>query len=114
MLLWDFSVECFLDGHDQFDGIKRVSTEIIDEGGFRDNLVGIHSKLLHNDTLDLGFNISGCEESGALNSRDEGRGRGESGSAGDKGKGDDGLEHGVNIEGTLLWQTEFMPRLACC
>ena len=102
LLFWDFSVECFLDGHDQFDGVKRVSTEIINEGSFRDNLVGVHAELLHNDILDLGFNLGGCEESSALDSRDEGRRRGKGGSASDKGKGDDGLEHGMSS--TLLFQ----------
>jgi hypothetical protein len=52
--------------------------------------------LLNNDIPDLGFNLGGHAKSGALNSRDEGRGRSEGGSASDKGKGDDRLEHGEN------------------
>ena len=94
LFFWDFGVEFFFDGHDQFNGIEGVGTEVIDEGGFGDDLVGINTKLLNNDVLDLGFELGGHEESSTLSSGDEGRRRSEGGSSGNKGKGDDGLEHG--------------------
>jgi hypothetical protein len=63
-LFRDFAVEFFLNSHDQFNGIKRVGTEVVDESGRVDNLVSIDAKLRDNDLLDLAFQFSGHEEAG--------------------------------------------------
>ena len=82
-----------LDGHDQLNSVKGISTKVINERGLRNNLVGIDSELLDDDILHLSFELGAHEKSG-IGASHERRGRGESGGAGDKGKGDDGLEHG--------------------
>jgi hypothetical protein len=75
-LFRDFAVEFFLNSHDQFDGIQRVSTKVIDESGRVDNLVSIDAKLRDNDLLDLALQFSGHEEgSGGGTACDESRRR---------------------------------------
>lgn len=92
----DFSVEFLFNSHDQFDSVERVGSKVIDERGRRNNLVSIHTELLDNDGLDLCLKVSRHEKGAALSARHKCRGRGEGSSAGNKGKGDDGLEHGEN------------------
>lgn len=91
-LFWDFRVEFFFNGHDEFDSVQRIGTKIINEGGFWDDLVGIDSELLDNDVSDLTFKFGGHEKS-SVGSCHERSGRGKGGGAGNKGKGDDRLEH---------------------
>ena len=93
LFLGDFGVEFLLDGHDQFNGIKRVSTEVIDERSTGDNLVGLNSQLLNNDVLDLALQFG--EKLGA-GSGSESRAGGESGGSGEKGE-KDGLVHGDRV-----------------
>ena len=87
---WDFSVEFFFDGHDQFNSVKGISTKIINEGGFWDNLIGINTKLLNNDVLNLIGEVTRHEKGGGAYL--VGRGRGEGGGASNKGD-KDSLEH---------------------
>jgi len=87
ILFWDFAVEFLLDGHDQFNGIKRVGLKIINELGLWDNLGHINTKLLSDQFLDLVV-VQGHRLTGIGGDGDESR------SSGNK-KGDDSLlEHG--------------------
>ena len=91
----DFAVELFFNSHDKFDSVQRVSTKVINEGGRRDNLVGINTKLRNNDVLDLVFNITSHEEGRGGTATNKGR-RGESGGASGKGGNNNLTEHLCN------------------
>jgi hypothetical protein len=94
-LFWDFSVEFLLNSHDELNSVEGVGTEVIDERGSSNNLVGINTELLDNDTLDLGLKFSRHKEgSGGSGGAEEGRGRREGAGAGNKSEGEEGLEHG--------------------
>ena len=88
-LFRDFAVEFLFDGHDQFNGVKGVKSEVIDELSIRDNFVFVASDLLDNDFLDfiVVFTVQGSVGS------ESNVGRCESSGASDKGEGDDRLEH---------------------
>ena len=45
--------ELFLEGHDELDGIKRVSSKVFNELGFGCDLLRIYSELLNNDIPDF-------------------------------------------------------------
>jgi hypothetical protein len=47
----DFHVELFLKSHHQFDDIKTVSAEIVNETGFRFDLGRVDVEMLHYDLL---------------------------------------------------------------
>src|ERR1700712_3853807 len=47
----NFNAELFFEGHDKFDGVERVRTEVIDEAGALDNLVGVDAKMINNNFL---------------------------------------------------------------
>src|SRR5260221_792495 len=49
----DLDLERLLEGHDQLDGVKRISPEIVDERGFHRHLFGVDPELLDDDSLDL-------------------------------------------------------------
>lgn len=62
-LFWDFAVELFFNGHDQFNSVKGIGTKVIHEGGRVDNLVLLNTQLGGNDLLDLVFNTKqGCAD----------------------------------------------------
>ena len=50
-----FDVEFLFEGHDEFDGVERVGTEVFDEFGFRGHLIGVDAKLVDDDVLYTGF-----------------------------------------------------------
>jgi hypothetical protein len=93
LFLRDLGVEFLLDGHDQFNGVKGVSTKVIDEGGTGDNLVGINAQLLNNDIFDLSLQFG--EKLGA-GSGSKGRVGGEGGGSSEEGE-EDGLVHGDRV-----------------
>ena len=45
----NFDVELFLEGHDQFDQVQRVSAQIIDEACAFDDFVTIHVEIIDNN-----------------------------------------------------------------
>jgi len=47
----DFNAEFFFECHDQFDGVERVSAQIVDKACAFDNLVGIDAKMINNNFL---------------------------------------------------------------
>src|SRR5215813_7507080 len=51
----DLDVESFFESHHELHCVKRIRPEIVHEGGFRSDLVGVHAELLDDDALDLIF-----------------------------------------------------------
>jgi hypothetical protein len=55
-LVRNLAIELFFESHNQFDGVQRVGTEIINEGRFPGHLFLLDAKLLDDDLLDALFN----------------------------------------------------------
>jgi len=55
VLIGNFHRKFFLEGHDEFNSVKRVGSEVLDEGGCGCDLFGVHSELLDNDIFDFFF-----------------------------------------------------------
>src|SRR5262245_58831772 len=53
ILVGDFDAEFFLEGHDEFDRVERISVEIVHERRILRHSVFIDALLLHDDLLDL-------------------------------------------------------------
>src|SRR4051794_23167361 len=51
----NFMAKLFFQRHDQFHGIERISTQILDELGVGRDLVGVNAELLDDDVLDSLF-----------------------------------------------------------
>ena len=83
----DFAVEFLFDGHDQFNGIEGVGTEVINEGGFRDNLCLINTELFDDQISDLLVTVIKSEACSSGGDRSEGTG------GSDKGEGNNRLKH---------------------
>lgn len=49
VLIGNFNREFFLEGHDEFNSIERVGSEVLNEGGCGRHLFGVHSELLDDD-----------------------------------------------------------------
>ena len=49
VLIGNFNREVLLKGHDEFNRIERVGSEVLNEGGCWRDLFGVHSELLDND-----------------------------------------------------------------
>ncbi|ACM26047.1 acyl carrier protein [Rhizobium rhizogenes K84] len=50
-VIGNFNAEFFFEGHDQFDGVERVSAEVVDEASAFNNLVGVNAKMINNNFL---------------------------------------------------------------
>ena len=50
-----FDGEFFFKGHDEFDGVEGVGTEVFNEAGGEDDLLGIHAELIDDDVTDFFF-----------------------------------------------------------
>src|SRR5262245_46825311 len=48
-IVGDLAAELFLERHDEFNRVEAVSTEIIDEAGVLDHLLGFDAQMLHDD-----------------------------------------------------------------
>ncbi len=53
ILVRDLEIESFLQRHNQLDDIKGVSAEIIDERSLHDDVFFVHTKLFHDNFLNL-------------------------------------------------------------
>jgi len=93
LFLGDFAVELLLDGHDELNGVEGVGTKVIDEGGARDDLVGVDAKLRDDDLLNLVLDAEKGRARGGNPLSDEGGVGGEGGGAGEKKGNDSGSEH---------------------
>src|SRR5271165_1211554 len=51
LIVGNLDAKLFFEGHDQFDGVERISAQIVDEIGAFDDLVGVHAEVLHDDLL---------------------------------------------------------------
>ena len=93
LLFGDLAVKFFLNGHDELNCVKGVSTKVVDECGRIDNLVSVNTQLRNDDLLDFGLGF-GAHEKGAAHhtSADEGRRSEGSSRSGKEGK-DGGSEH---------------------
>jgi hypothetical protein len=60
VLVGDVDLERFLERQDEFDQTKRISTQIIDEYGFRFDIRLINVQLFLDDSLYFGRNIATC------------------------------------------------------
>src|SRR5690606_28100463 len=47
----DFDAELFFEGHDQFDSVERVRTQIVDEAGAFNNLFSVNAEMINNNFL---------------------------------------------------------------
>ena len=47
----DLDTELFFEGHDEFDRVETVGTEIVDEAGFLGHLLGVDAEMLDHDLL---------------------------------------------------------------
>ena len=112
LLFGDLAVEFLFDGHDEFDGVEGVGTEIIHEGGAGDDLVGIDAQLRDDDVLDLVLDGEEGRSGGGSAANEGGRLRGEGGSAnGQKGGKESLLEH--HGEGVCGGSVESSSRQNC-
>ena len=59
-IIGDLAAEFFLERHDQFDGIKTVGAEIVDEAGVFRDLLGLDAQMLHHDLLHALCNVAHC------------------------------------------------------
>lgn len=50
-----FDGEFFFKGHHEFNGIEGVGSEVFDETGTKDDLLGIHAELIDDDVTDFFF-----------------------------------------------------------
>eukprot|EP00315_Gephyrocapsa_oceanica_P012582 CAMPEP_0185307894 /NCGR_PEP_ID=MMETSP1363-20130426/18046_1 /TAXON_ID=38817 /ORGANISM="Gephyrocapsa oceanica, Strain RCC1303" /LENGTH=154 /DNA_ID=CAMNT_0027905263 /DNA_START=96 /DNA_END=560 /DNA_ORIENTATION=- len=57
-LVGDLNVECFLDRHDELDGVQAVRAEILGEAGRRRDLARLYAQLLRDDRLDLVLDVA--------------------------------------------------------
>jgi hypothetical protein len=48
-IVGDFNVEFFFERHDEFDNIKAVCAQIVDEAGFFRHFVGFNAQMLDNN-----------------------------------------------------------------
>ena len=46
-----FDVEFLFEGHDEFDGVERVGSEVFNEFGFKSHLIRVDAKLVNDDIL---------------------------------------------------------------
>ena len=90
----DLAVEFFFDGHDKLNSVERVGTEVINESGGRDDLVGLNSELGDDDVLDLGLSVGRHGKGSAAREGNRGRGKGR-GASNEKGN-NSLLEHHGN------------------
>jgi hypothetical protein len=60
VLIGDVDLERFLERQDELDQTKRISTQIIDEYGFRFDIRLINVQLFLDDSLYFGRNIATC------------------------------------------------------
>ncbi|CVI55731.1 Acyl carrier protein (modular protein) [Agrobacterium deltaense NCPPB 1641] len=47
----DFNAEFFFESHDQFNGVERISAQIVNEAGAFNNLVGVNAKMINYNFL---------------------------------------------------------------
>jgi len=47
----DLDAELFLEGHDELDGVEAVRTQVLDEVGAIDDLLGLDAEVLDHDLL---------------------------------------------------------------
>jgi hypothetical protein len=50
-IVGDFHAEFFFEGHDQFDSVERVRTQIVDEAGAFNNLFSVNAEMINNNFL---------------------------------------------------------------
>lgn len=55
VFIGNFHAELFLEGHDEFDRIERIRSEVLDKRGGRRHLLGIHAKFFDDDFFDSFF-----------------------------------------------------------
>jgi hypothetical protein len=57
-VIGNFTMEFFLEGHHELDGVEAVGTEVVDETRLFRNLVGLHAQVLHDDLLNSLANVT--------------------------------------------------------
>jgi len=51
LVVRDFAIKFFFEGHHEFNSVQAVSAQIINETGRLNNLVGIHAQMLNNNAF---------------------------------------------------------------
>ena len=58
VFVWNLDGELFLECHDEFNRIKGIYTEILNEASIRGQHFGLNAELLDNDFFNLCFNVN--------------------------------------------------------
>jgi len=57
VLIGNLDAELFLETHDQFDGVERVSAKVVDEPGIRRNFIFVDAQLVYYDLFYFLLNV---------------------------------------------------------